>query len=126
VSESLEGEKELLKKFAKLSADSRVEIRKKALLAGGQVFATAWKGNINKEHHNFLTGTYRRSIQYTYDKFIVLIGTNIIKPPYPWWLETGTSKMAARPAMMPAFESSKDDIVKAIIKVIRILVRKSV
>ncbi len=58
--------------------------------------------NYAKDIAPYLTGTFRRSIER--DKVVVKgykimtsIGSNITDPPYPIWLEYGTSKMAAKP-----------------------------
>ena len=90
--------------------------RSAILMAGAMVIMTSWKDHIGPEFHNFLTGTYKRSVQVEYNKSekAAYIGTDIINPPYPWFLEVGTSRMAARPAMTPAVETSKEDVFKAI------------
>jgi hypothetical protein len=62
--------------------------------------------------------------QYQAKDGVLLIGTDIIDPPYPWWLEIGTSKMAARPALTPAFEESEDDIIEAEWDALKLLLGK--
>lgn len=59
------------------------------------------------------TGSYRRSIHTviedaSWDYCRVVVGTDIIDPPYPWFLEVGTSRMSARPSARPAFDSTKN------------------
>lgn len=38
----------------------------------------------------------------------VIIGTDLTDPPYPYFLEYGTSRMPAYPAARPAFDETKD------------------
>jgi len=56
------------------------------------------------------TGRLRASIHYKApDPLTRLIGTNL---DYGYWLEIGTSKMAARPFLRPAFKQVSPKIVK--------------
>lgn len=61
------------------------------------------------------TGTLRRSIQTEVEdqttKIIATIGPQVDYAPY---VEFGTSRMAARPYMRPAFESEKEAAMDAI------------
>lgn len=41
-----------------------------------------------------------------------LIGTDLTEPPYPYFLEYGTSKMPAYPAARPAFDERYPEAVK--------------
>jgi hypothetical protein len=54
------------------------------------------------------TGRLRQSVGHVVtddaNGVTVTVGTSIKEPPYPSYLETGTSKMAARPAWVPALE----------------------
>ena len=43
----------------------------------------------------------------------VTVGTNLSDPPYPYFLEFGTSRMYARPSARPAFEEAKGAAVDA-------------
>lgn len=62
------------------------------------------------------TGTLRRSI--TFDvreengKIVGRVGSTIKEPPYPFFLEFGTSKMKPRKWLQPSLEKSKDKILK--------------
>ena len=42
------------------------------------------------------------------------VGTNLVSPPYPYFLEFGTSRMAARPSARPAFDESKDEAIRVV------------
>lgn len=59
------------------------------------------------------TGELLRSIMFDARPMEVEIGT-FGGAPYGKWLETGTSKMEARPWLEPAVEEHADDIVKRI------------
>jgi len=50
------------------------------------------------------------------DKVSVVVGTNIQNPPYPFFLELGTSKMEPRPFVRPVFQKYKGKIVNAMKK----------
>jgi hypothetical protein len=41
------------------------------------------------------------------------VGTDLVDPPYPYFLEYGTSRMAARPSARPAFDEMKDTALAA-------------
>ncbi len=49
----------------------------------------------------------------------IFIGTNLTDPPYPFFLEFGTSRMSARPAGRPAFEEKKVAAIAAAASVLR-------
>jgi len=42
----------------------------------------------------------------------VIVGTDLTDPPYPYFLEFGTSRMPAYPSARPAFEETKDQMVQ--------------
>lgn len=54
----------------------------------------------------------------------VIVGTNLVDPPYPVFLEEGTSKMSARPSAGPAFDAKKDEAVREIGEAFREIVSK--
>lgn len=60
------------------------------------------------------TGALRRSITFEVEEdggsVKGVVGSTITNPPYPAYLEYGTSKMKPRPWMTPALESSMDYI----------------
>lgn len=78
-----------------------------AALAGAQPILNEWKNRVPIK-----TGSYKRSIAARItarNPFAVEveIGTDIVNPPYPFFLEYGTSRNKARPSMTPAFEAKK-------------------
>lgn len=70
----------------------------KATVAGGFLLINAWRKKVS-----VVTGHYRRSIHQKVTRrepgFVqVTIGTDIVKPPYPWVLEYGmTIKAKVKP-----------------------------
>lgn len=90
-----------------------------AATAGALVFDRAWKELFRSSSDPSIpgapprrqTGTYSRSIHpetlaVTRDSATVEVGTNIDSPPYPVFLEYGTSRMPAHPIARPAFEQN--------------------
>ena len=55
------------------------------------------------------TGTLKRSLTHEVEDNVVRIGTNIEYGPF---VELGTSKMSARPYLVPALMESQEEIVK--------------
>lgn len=83
----------------------------KAAVPAGQAAALpiqdAWKRKAPVK-----TGSYRRSIhtevlEVSDERVVVGIGTDIIDPPYPKFLEFGTARMAPRPSARPAFDENR-------------------
>jgi HK97 gp10 family phage protein len=85
-----------------------------AALAGAKPISNGWKDGIQK-WPLIKTGTYRRSIheqvfaaESAPAQVVVAIGTDIVDPPYPMFLEYGTSKMPAKPVGRTALEENKE------------------
>lgn len=89
----------------------------KGLFAGGLVLETKWKQLVPVR-----TGNYRRSIhtQVTAPGEIT-VGTDITDPPYPYFLEMGTSRMAARPSARPAFDMASGSAQQAALQALSII-----
>lgn len=97
--------------------------RDKLVLAGramGLPVEETWKRMFRKKGEQSIpgapprsqTGTYRRSIHTeiesaTRSRVVARVGTSIIDPPYPAYLEYGTSKMPPHPIARPAWDKSK-------------------
>lgn len=92
--------------------------------AGAQIVV-----NDAKENAPYQTGTFRRSIHHkrivreAYRRY-TQIGSDITNPPYPYFLEYGTSYMAARPTLRPALYNNQDgarqEIVSAVKQTLRV------
>jgi len=115
--------KEALSKLDEKTVEKLVNL---ALKSGGLVIANEWKRGAPYE-----TGTYRRSIHVAgateltpdfegptldepSDKLTVKVGTNITEPPYPAFLEYGTSRMPPHPSAGPAMDASGPAAVKEV------------
>jgi HK97 gp10 family phage protein len=90
-----------------------------ALMAGGMVLANRWKENIVRMGA-VETGTYLRSVHPEITNSNpnvaeVTVGTDITEPPYPEYVEFGTSKMPPRPAARNAIDSAGDEIEQEVI-----------
>ncbi len=105
--------------------------------AAGKVIRDEARVNVSKDNPHVRTGTLRRAIalgrsnkrsKYGVEVFHVFVrqamnkngrGTKTVKAygkfdAYYWYfLEFGTSKMDKRPFMRPAFDTRKDDAIKA-------------
>lgn len=78
-----------------------------ALMAGGLLLENRWKELVRERFYE--TGTYMRSIHMEpgaqREGFAeVLLGTDIVDDPYPFYGEFGTVNMAARPTARPAID----------------------
>lgn len=92
--------------------------KRKSLFEVGELVHDAWAEEINARHV-IDTGRFRASTRHQEDKDFTEIGTPINNPPYPIYLELGTSKMKARPTLEPAVNKSKGkvkDIVETVFK----------
>ncbi len=135
------GGEQVAAKFRQLEKAVQKEMLETALVAGALVVQNEWK-----RRAPYRTGQYRRSIHigghtdlapdfqgkdmgYHHrssdpNRAHVAVGTNITDPPYPTFLEEGTSKMSARPSAGPAFEAKKDEAIKEIGEAFREIVGK--
>ena len=107
-----------------------------AMVAGGQLVRNEWI-----QGAPYRTGTYKRSIHvYGHgdaelegeempapaDPLQVEVGTNITKPPYPVYLEYGTSRMAPRPSAGPALDATEDEVLQEVADVFAELLAREV
>lgn len=138
VTAKLVGGQALSRKFNRMGEIARGNALETALVAGALVIANRWKGLAPVR-----TGTYRRSIHVgghtdqtddfagedlgqstsTNGSAKVVVGTAIKNPPYPVFLEYGTSRMAARPSAQPAFDEKKDEAVREVTRALKAAVR---
>lgn len=92
--------------------------KRAGLLAAGIYTQTQWKNAIarfpvhGKIPHTGLvdTGTYLRSIQVESFPDHVEVGTDIVDPPYPFYLEFGTSRMPAYAHVRPMLDREEAKI----------------
>ena len=104
-------------------ASHNLEIAGRAM---GLPVEEAWKRGFRKKSDPSIagvaprrqTGTYSRSIHteiesVSRNRVLVKVGTSITQPPYPAYLEYGTSKMPAHPIARPAWDASKHEAQRA-------------
>jgi len=89
-----------------------------ALMAGALLIEGYWK-----KIAPFKTGEYKRRIgseviHQSRDRAEVAIGVDIVDPPYPFFLEYGTSKMAPHPSARPAFDMKKGEAARETVSVL--------
>lgn len=96
-----------------------------ALKLGAGVFQRTWKRKVP-----YRSGTYRRSIKFkvlerSSQRVIVAVGTNIVDPPYPVFLEYGTRKMKARPSARPAWDESKEGMQREVRASLKLMIESA-
>jgi len=129
-------EAQLKEALSKLDVATVERLANLALKSGGLVIANEWK-----RRAPIKTGTYRRSIHVAGaaektpdfegteldepgDKLTVKVGTNIKEPPYPQFLEYGTSRMPPHPSAGPAMDATREEVLKEVGAVLAELVAK--
>lgn len=98
-----------------------------ALSAGGLIVASEWRRAIYA-YPLVDTGTYGRSVGFEVvgrdNELICIVGTDIIEPPYPFFLEFGTSKMAPKIHVRPAVERAEAPATAAIAKTLDAMIAR--
>jgi HK97 gp10 family phage protein len=104
----LDGQEDLVKKFHALNDIVKSVKIRTALRAGGLVIM-----NDAKARAPVLTGNLRRSITMEDGpgEFEINIGTDVVYAPFQ---EFGTSRMAARPYLRPAFDENTAQVEREI------------
>lgn len=113
-------------KIKKAVSDSCVQVQRTIVKGMTETETDAtksyYKHNKKKAHHPSVandypaidTGTLRRSITFDVKeengKTVGRVGSTMTSPPYGFYLETGTSKMAKRPWLKPSLEQNKSFI----------------
>jgi len=110
--------RDLRRKIERLQSDTDQQMGT-ALKAGGLVIQNQWKRNI-VDMGAVLTGTYLRSVSMEQTgPNEVTIGSDIIDPPYPEYVEFGTSRMEARPAARNAIDSTEAAVIEEVANAMR-------
>lgn len=122
--------KELERKLNRLADDVAADTLANAAEVGAKVIENEWEDLMLQDPTTYKTGQYRRSVttevaETSRDQAEVHVFTDIDDPPYPNFLEFGTSKMKARPKARPAFDNKKDEAVKEVRKALADLIRKA-
>lgn len=122
--------KDAIQALQELEATVQGEIVQLTALAAAKPITNQWKDNI-QSWPLIKTGTYRRSVhevvfaaETTSTQAAVIIGTDIADPPYPLFLERGTSKMEPKPVGRMAFDAKQDEAQREAGKVLWELLRQ--
>jgi HK97 gp10 family phage protein len=126
------GTKQVQKRLSELNARTRGRYLVAAGRAAGLPIERTWKSMFRPSGAPSIAGApprrqsgqYSRSIHIEVeavgaDKAVVRVGTNLTDPPYPWFLEFGTSRMPPHPIARPAFEKSKGEAAREGLRVLR-------
>lgn len=117
-------DKEVLRKLQAVRDAPRGRILVNGCVAGAMVIEREWKDLMLVEPTTYRTGQYRRSVhnqvlESSPTRAVVIVATDIDDPPYPKFLEFGTSRMAARPKARPAYDRKKDEATETAGEVIK-------
>ncbi len=118
------GMPELLRKLDALPAELRGPAAADALMAGALPIQNAWKEKAPVETGQYQQSIHPEVVQGSGSEVWVELGTDIVDPPYPFFLEFGTSKMPPHPSMRPAFDEQKDAAIAEVGDVIMTIVGK--
>lgn len=85
-----------------------------SLMVGAMPMNDRWKENI-RTWPLVETGAYMRSVHVelvtqSVDSAEVMVGTNLVNPPYPYFLEFGTWAMTPKPVARNALDSTWGDV----------------
>lgn len=109
-----------------LTPERTAKLLNAAMVSGGLLTANYWK-----ETALWKSGTYRRAIHVAghpdltpdfegevipapRDPLMVIVGLDIQEPPYPIYLEYGTSRMEAKPRAGPALDATAKAVLKEV------------
>ena len=102
----MRGLAELQRDLRKLTPTELLDTLLTGLEAGALPLRNEWK-----EEAPYESGDYKRSIQIVREAERVVVGTDIVKPPYPFYLEFGTRRMhKAHPSARPAVDKTEDAV----------------
>lgn len=87
-----------------------------SLMVGAMPLNDRWKENI-QQWPLVRTGAYMRSVHVELvsqgpQSAEVMVGTNLVDPPYPYFLEFGTWAMTPKPVARNALDATYDDVVR--------------
>jgi HK97 gp10 family phage protein len=132
VTASVLGGVDLARRLRELSERAAEDALVAAGIAGGVVIERTWKSLFRHADEASIagapprrqTGQYSQSIhvevlERSRDRVVVAIGTSITDPPYPVFLEYGTSRMPAHPIARPAFDQSKEEATEEMTRELR-------
>jgi len=106
LAKSVKGAGILLRDLRKLTPAVAEEILLNGLEVGAMPTRNRWR-----QLAPYKTGMYRRSIQIVREQHRIVIGTDIVKPPYPFWLEFGTKRMPkGKPSARPAIDQTEETV----------------
>jgi HK97 gp10 family phage protein len=126
------GDVELGRRLRELADRAAEDALVAAGIAGGLVVERTWKTLFRHASEASIaglpprrqTGQYAQSIhvevlERSRSRVVVAIGTSITDPPYPVFLEYGTSRMPAHPIARPAFDQSKAEATEEMTRELR-------
>lgn len=99
--------------FARLLELGRGERVAEVVMAGAERIRRRWEANVPVRRGHYKSSLYAKPVQVRGHRAVVVVGTDIgaaggpkgDEGPYPYFLEYGTSKMAAQPSMRPAIDA---------------------
>lgn len=114
----LRGAKELLQKFKQLEDSIAGATLEKAALAGAEIVREDASRRAPRRTGNLAKNIVTETAEKSRTKAVVNVGPNK-KAWYGRFVELGTSKMAPKPYLMPAFEANKrkaEQVIRDVIK----------
>jgi HK97 gp10 family phage protein len=108
------GVPEVREALSRISDEMAAQKLADAAMSGAGIIENQWKTDAPYKTGQYKRSIHREIVHQDRGRAEVAIGTDIVDPPYPFFLEYGTSRMPPHPSARPAFDKKKEEAAKEI------------